>query len=105
MLIAPFWKVSQMIKTTKKFVPNVFCVGRLRATARSINEKTKQCEALECAAICEYGFKLDSDGCPTCKCDDACEGYMCPEDEECVIVRESTCTDFLCSTLPVCKRK
>lgn len=63
----------------------------------------KHCEPLECAAICEYGFKLDDEGCPTCKCDDPCDGYACPEDEECVTVRESICTDFLCPTLPVCK--
>lgn len=61
------------------------------------------CQKLECAAICEYGFKLDENGCHTCKCDDPCDGYLCPEDEECINVKDATCSDFLCPTLPVCK--
>lgn len=46
---------------------------------------------------------MDEDSCPTCKCDNPCEGFTCPEEEECIAVKESTCTDFLCPTLPVCK--
>ncbi|EFA05918.2 zonadhesin isoform X2 [Tribolium castaneum] len=79
--------------------------ARIQSSARSLDKSGKQCESLECAAVCEYGFKLDEDGCPTCKCDDPCDGYMCPEDEECINVKESTCTDFLCPTLPVCRPK
>lgn len=30
---------------------------------------------------------------------------MCPEDEECINVKEATCTDFLCPSLPVCRPK
>lgn len=63
------------------------------------------CSMLECAAICEYGFKVDSNGCPTCTCDDACEGYKCSDNEECVILKESTCTYSYCPTLPICKYK
>lgn len=79
--------------------------ARSQTLGRSIGTKTKRCERLDCAAICEYGFKLDDDGCPTCKCDDPCEGYKCPEDEECITVKESSCLDFLCPSLPVCRPK
>lgn len=71
--------------------------------ARSLDKNGNECERLECAAVCEYGFKLGDDGCHTCKCDDPCDGYTCPEDEECVNVKEANCSDFLCPSLPVCK--
>lgn len=74
-----------------------------RVVGRSLDKNGKECEQMECAQICEYGFKLDEDGCHTCKCDDPCDGYMCPEDEECVSVKEASCSDFLCPSLPVCK--
>lgn len=78
-------------------------LARPETVGRSLNKNGEECEQMECAQICEYGFKLDEDGCHTCKCDDPCDGYMCPEDEECVNVKESSCTDFLCPSLPVCK--
>nr|XP_022902311.1 balbiani ring protein 3 [Onthophagus taurus] len=79
--------------------------ARSQSLGRSINNNGVQCERHECAAICEYGFKLDEDGCPTCKCDDPCDGYTCPEDEECVTVKDSTCADIFCPTLPFCRPK
>ncbi|XP_076257897.1 uncharacterized protein LOC143194965 [Rhynchophorus ferrugineus] len=79
--------------------------ARTQTMARSMDKNGNECEQLECAAICEYGFKLGDDGCHTCKCDDPCDGYICPEDEECVNVKESNCNDFLCPSLPVCRPK
>ncbi|KAJ8960315.1 hypothetical protein NQ318_004047, partial [Aromia moschata] len=79
--------------------------ARPESAGRSLDKNGNECEQLECAMVCEYGFKLDDDGCHTCKCDDPCDGYMCPEDEECVNVKESSCTDFLCPSLPVCRPK
>ncbi|KAK9721248.1 WAP-type (Whey Acidic Protein) 'four-disulfide core' [Popillia japonica] len=79
--------------------------ARSQVLGRSINNNGLQCEKRDCAAICEYGFKLDEDGCPTCKCDDPCEGYTCPEDEECVTVKDSNCGDIFCPTIPVCRPK
>ncbi|XP_045483161.1 balbiani ring protein 3-like [Harmonia axyridis] len=73
--------------------------------ARSLDKMENNCQKLECAAICEYGFKLDENGCHTCKCDDPCDGYLCPEDEECINAKDATCSGFLCPTLPVCRPK
>ncbi|CAG9764049.1 unnamed protein product [Ceutorhynchus assimilis] len=79
--------------------------ARSQSVARSLDKNGNECERLECAAVCEYGFKLGDDGCHTCKCDDPCDGYTCPEDEECVNVKEANCADFLCPSLPVCRPK
>ncbi|XP_017786716.1 PREDICTED: balbiani ring protein 3-like [Nicrophorus vespilloides] len=105
------WCVDRMGKKLKGSMgaaENVNCTlveARIQTQGRSIAGKRNKCEHLECAAICEYGFKLDDDGCHTCKCDDPCEGYACPEDEECVNVKDSSCMDFLCPSLPVCRPK
>lgn len=92
----------QRTYANQKSYVKVFPV-RSPTSGRSMNNRKNNCETPECAAVCEYGFKMDDDGCQTCKCDDPCEGYTCPEDEECVAVKESNCQDFLCPTLPVCK--
>lgn len=80
-----------------------FFAARAMTVARSLDKNGNECDQLECAAVCEYGFKLGDDGCHTCKCDDPCDGYTCPEDEECVNVKEISCSGFLCPSLPVCK--
>ncbi|XP_060536767.1 fibrillin-1-like isoform X2 [Cylas formicarius] len=105
------WCVDRMgrkIKGSMGPAENVNCSLenlRVHSVARSLDKNGQECEHLECAAICEYGFKLGEDGCHTCKCDDPCDGYTCPEDEECVNVKESSCTEFLCPSLPVCRPK
>ncbi|XP_074036900.1 uncharacterized protein [Leptinotarsa decemlineata] len=101
-------RLGRKLKGSMGPAENVNCSlaeARLESAARSLDKHGRECEQLECAQICEYGFKLDEDGCHTCKCDDPCDGYMCPEDEECVNVKESSCTDFLCPSLPVCRPK
>uniref|UniRef100_A0A1Y1L736 Thyroglobulin type-1 domain-containing protein n=1 Tax=Photinus pyralis TaxID=7054 RepID=A0A1Y1L736_PHOPY len=103
------WCVDRMgakLKGSMGGAKNVNCSladARTYSAGRSIDRS--MCEKLDCAAICEYGFKLDENGCSTCKCDDPCAGYACSDDEECVVVRESSCSDFLCPTLPVCRPK
>ncbi|XP_066152915.1 uncharacterized protein [Euwallacea fornicatus] len=105
------WCVDRMgrkLKGSMGPADNVNCSmveARSETVARSLDKNGNECERLECAAVCEYGFKLGDDGCHTCKCDDPCDGYTCPEDEECVNAKESTCSDFLCPSLPVCRPK
>ena len=37
-----------------------------------------------CRTECEFGFKLDEDGCETCQCVDPCEGVKCGKNQACV---------------------
>ncbi|XP_063231610.1 balbiani ring protein 3-like [Bacillus rossius redtenbacheri] len=80
----------------------VRCSGVQEARARGRSSSTL-CDTNLCAQVCEYGFKADASGCPTCECDDPCEGFRCGAGERCVVVKDSSCTDFLCPTVPVCQ--
>ncbi|XP_067012696.2 thyroglobulin [Anabrus simplex] len=75
-------------------------VPEARAKGRSLT-----CDRNMCAQMCEYGFKVGTDGCPTCECDNPCEGFECAPGEECVAVRDEGCSGFMCATFPVCRPK
>lgn len=101
-------RAGYKLKGSMGAAANVSCTlteARDRTNARSLDSNTLNCERLECAAVCEYGFKMDEDGCQTCNCDDPCEGFSCGLEEECIAVKDSSCTDFLCATVPVCRPK
>ncbi|PNF36509.1 Amyloid beta A4 protein [Cryptotermes secundus] len=68
--------------------------GRSRALSCNVNI---------CAQICEYGFKVDPSGCPTCECDNPCAGFQCSPTEQCIAVRDEDCSGFLCTTSPQCQ--
>lgn len=72
-----------------------------RSGARSLDT----CTHALCAGVCEYGYKIGTDGCPTCECDDPCAGFPCSDDEECVRVKDADCSGELCTGYPVCRRK
>ncbi|KAK8727075.1 hypothetical protein OTU49_009926, partial [Cherax quadricarinatus] len=55
-----------------------------------------------CSSTCEYGYKLGTDGCPTCDCDDPCEELTCPDTSTCVMRRNPGCVGDTCSATPMC---
>ncbi|VVC88364.1 unnamed protein product [Leptidea sinapis] len=79
---------------------NVECQETPRPV-RTGGRSMASCARALCAGVCEYGYKSGTDGCPSCECDDPCEGFPCDEDEECVRVREADCTGELCTGYPV----
>ncbi|XP_069977259.1 uncharacterized protein [Penaeus vannamei] len=55
-----------------------------------------------CSTICEYGYQLGADGCPTCDCDDPCQELTCPENSTCVMRKDPGCEGEACSATPMC---
>nr|XP_040220974.2 uncharacterized protein LOC120948565 [Anopheles coluzzii] len=77
-----------------------------RSGGRSVDGGAQTlCDHNICAAVCEYGFKNDHNGCPTCECSEPCEGYLCPAGSHCEVAKDPKCEAYsgLCSSEPVCK--
>ncbi|XP_017874547.1 PREDICTED: uncharacterized protein LOC108621630 [Drosophila arizonae] len=74
-----------------------------RSYARSF--QMEQCDTNICAAVCEYGFKNDHNGCPTCECSEPCEGFKCALGSHCEVATDPLCESgsSLCASWPVCK--
>ncbi|XP_053671077.1 uncharacterized protein LOC128721358 [Anopheles nili] len=80
--------------------------GRTAASGRSVDGPGALCDQNICAAVCEYGFRNDHAGCPTCECSEPCEGYTCPAGSHCEVAKDPACAAYpsgLCSSEPVCK--
>uniref|UniRef100_W8AHA0 Papilin n=2 Tax=Ceratitis capitata TaxID=7213 RepID=W8AHA0_CERCA len=71
--------------------------------ARSFN--MEKCDTNICAAVCEYGFKNDHNGCPSCECSEPCEGFKCSIGSHCEVATDPLCESgsALCASWPVCK--
>ncbi|XP_065072539.1 uncharacterized protein LOC135696926 [Ochlerotatus camptorhynchus] len=77
-----------------------------RSGGRSVDGASQAlCDHNICAAVCEYGFKNDHNGCPTCECSEPCEGFLCPSGSHCEVAKDPKCASFsgLCSSEPICK--
>lgn len=76
-----------------------------RSQSRSVDATSLKCDQNICASICEYGFKIDHNGCATCECSEPCEGFRCPAGAHCEVASDPECRSgsALCASEPVCK--
>lgn len=76
-----------------------------RSQSRSVDASSLKCDQNICASICEYGFKIDHNGCATCECSEPCEGFRCPVGAHCEVASDPECRSgsALCASEPVCK--
>ncbi|EDW80868.1 uncharacterized protein Dwil_GK11329 [Drosophila willistoni] len=100
-------RTGHKIKETMGAANNVNCDGWenmiSRSYARSV--QMEQCDTNICAAVCEYGFKNDHNGCPSCECSEPCEGFKCSIGSHCEVATDPLCESgsSLCASWPVCK--
>ncbi|CAG0879216.1 unnamed protein product [Darwinula stevensoni] len=75
--------------------------------ARSLNllncTNPRPCAGFMCRMLCPYGFELDEEGCPLCRCRDPCLGIVCPGAQQCQL-EEVPCLQEPCPPLPTCKQ-
>uniref|UniRef100_A0A1B0CNV9 Thyroglobulin type i repeat protein n=1 Tax=Lutzomyia longipalpis TaxID=7200 RepID=A0A1B0CNV9_LUTLO len=101
-------KSGHKIKGTMGAATLVDCEGAENLIARSSGRSVdapQGCDHNICAAVCEYGFKNDHNGCPTCECSEPCEGYRCPMGSHCEVAKDPDCVSgsSLCASEPICK--
>ncbi|XP_030369392.1 uncharacterized protein LOC115620335 [Scaptodrosophila lebanonensis] len=100
-------RTGHKIKETMGAANNVNCDGWENMISRSYARSfhTEQCDTNICAAVCEYGFKNDHNGCPTCECSEPCEGFKCAIGSHCEVASDPLCESgsALCASWPVCK--
>lgn len=87
----------------------VECDGRAKSKetsrSRSVEMMPAMCDKNICASVCEYGFKIDHNQCPTCECSEPCEGFACAAGSHCEVAKDPQCrsSSALCASEPVCK--
>lgn len=59
-----------------------------------------ECPMRKCSA-CEYGYKIDANGCKTCECRNPCDEISCPRGEECQLIQVE-CISVPCPKMPIC---
>ncbi|KAM8703394.1 hypothetical protein ACLKA7_008074 [Drosophila subpalustris] len=100
-------RTGHKIKESMGAANNVNCDGWENMISRSYARsfQMEQCDTNICAAVCEYGFKNDHNGCPTCECSEPCEGFKCAIGSHCEVATDPLCESgsSLCASWPVCK--
>ncbi|XP_017082858.2 uncharacterized protein LOC108115792 [Drosophila eugracilis] len=100
-------RTGHKIKETMGAANNVNCDGWENMISRSYARsfQMEQCDTNICAAVCEYGFKNDHNGCPTCECSEPCDGFKCSIGSHCEVATDPLCESgsSLCASWPVCK--
>ncbi|XP_055903393.1 uncharacterized protein LOC129939416 isoform X2 [Eupeodes corollae] len=100
-------RTGNKLKGTMGAASKVNCDGWENIISRSFGRSfsSNDCDYNICAAVCEYGFKNDHNGCPTCECSEPCEGFKCPGGSHCEVATDPLCESgsALCSSWPVCK--
>ncbi len=101
-------QTGNKIKGSMGAATMVHCEGISNMIVRSQGrsaDMTSNCDQNICASVCEYGFKPDHNGCPSCECSEPCEGFLCPMGTHCEVAKDPECRSqsALCASLPVCK--
>lgn len=100
-------RTGHKIKDSMGAANNVNCDGWENMISRSYARsfQIEQCDTNICAAVCEYGFKNDHSGCPTCECSEPCESFKCAIGSHCEVATDPLCESgsSLCASWPVCK--
>ncbi|KAF5285502.1 hypothetical protein FQA39_LY16627 [Lamprigera yunnana] len=64
------------------------------------------CPAIMCSPpYCRYGYDVDENGCPSCKCIDPCKNHECSLDEDCEVLPISCRGEPYCGTKVKCVKK
>jgi hypothetical protein len=61
---------------------------------------------LSCQLQCEFGYRLDADGCEECACRNPCHDVHCPLNHVCRLVKPNCADEELavgCEALPKCE--